>query len=69
MTGNFDAFNEFERSMWEQRATGYADAFEALTGLTIEPLLDAAGAHAGSDVLDIGTGAGFVAAAAGNSVI
>ena len=35
MTGNFDAFNEFERSMWEQRATGYADSFEALTGLTI----------------------------------
>ena len=64
MTGNFDAFNEFERSMWEQRATGYADSFEALTGLTIEPLLDAVGAHSGSDLLDIGTGPGFVAAAA-----
>ena len=37
-------------------ATGYADSFEALTGLTIEPLLDAVGAHSGSDLLDIGTG-------------
>jgi ubiquinone/menaquinone biosynthesis C-methylase UbiE len=64
MTSNFDAFNEFERSMWEQRATGYAHGFEVLTALTIAPLLDAVDAHAGSDVLDIGTGPGFVAAAA-----
>jgi ubiquinone/menaquinone biosynthesis C-methylase UbiE len=64
MTGGFEEFNAFERSMWEQRGGAYADGFEAVTALTIEPLLDAAAVHAGSDVLDIGTGPGFVAAAA-----
>jgi SAM-dependent methyltransferase len=61
---DFAAFNDFERSMWEQRATDYADGFEALTALTIEPLLDAVGAGAGCELLDVGTGPGFVAAAA-----
>jgi SAM-dependent methyltransferase len=64
MTDGFDAFNEFERSMWEQRATNYAAALEALTALTIGPLLDAARVGEGSDVVDVGTGPGFVAAAA-----
>jgi Methylase involved in ubiquinone/menaquinone biosynthesis len=64
MTNGFDDFNEFERSMWEQRATDYADGFEAVTALTIEALLDAAGTRAGTDLLDVGTGPGFVAAAA-----
>jgi ubiquinone/menaquinone biosynthesis C-methylase UbiE len=64
MTEDLDAFNDFERSMWEQRATGYADGFEAVTALTIEPLLDAVGAHEGTDLVDVGTGPGFVAAAA-----
>jgi SAM-dependent methyltransferase len=60
----YDAFNEYERTMWEQRAAGYADSFETLTALTIEPLLDAVGATRGTDLLDVGTGPGFVAAAA-----
>ena len=64
MTENLDHFNRFEKAMWEQRAGDYADGFEALTALSIEPLLDAAGVHAGSEVLDIGTGPGFAAAAA-----
>jgi ubiquinone/menaquinone biosynthesis C-methylase UbiE len=64
MISEYDAFNEFERSMWEQRATGYANNFEALTALTIGPMLDAVGAHEGTELLDIGTGPGFVAAAA-----
>jgi SAM-dependent methyltransferase len=64
MTDDFDAFNDYERSMWEQRATGYADGFEAATALTIEPLLEAVGARTGIELLDIGTGPGFVAAAA-----
>jgi SAM-dependent methyltransferase len=59
-----DAFNEYERTMWEQRAERYADSFELLTGLTIEPLLDAARATKGVALLDVGTGPGFVAAAA-----
>jgi ubiquinone/menaquinone biosynthesis C-methylase UbiE len=64
MTETFDQFNEFERSMWEQRGGAYANSFESLTTLTIDDLLDAAGVHAGTDVLDVGTGPGFVAAAA-----
>jgi SAM-dependent methyltransferase len=64
MTGELDHFNEYERSMWEQHAGAYADGFERLTTLTIEPLLDAANVHAGTELLDIGTGPGFVAAAA-----
>lgn len=64
MTEPFDDFNAFERAMWEQRATGYADGFEALTALTVAPLLDAVGARAGTDLVDVGTGPGFVAAAA-----
>jgi SAM-dependent methyltransferase len=59
-----DAFNDFERAMWEQRASGYADGFEALTALTIPPMLDAVGAGPGIELLDVGTGPGFVAAAA-----
>lgn len=64
MTGAFDDFNDFERAMWEQRATGYASSFEALTAVTVEALLDAVDAHEGTDLLDMGTGPGFVAAAA-----
>jgi ubiquinone/menaquinone biosynthesis C-methylase UbiE len=63
MTGTYDEFNAFERSMWEQRGGAYADRFEALTTLTIDALLDAAGVHDGTTVLDVGTGPGFVAAA------
>jgi ubiquinone/menaquinone biosynthesis C-methylase UbiE len=64
MTESFDEFNAFERSMWEQRATNYADGFEVLTAFTIEPLLDAVGVRSGTELLDVGTGPGFVAAAA-----
>ena len=64
MTDTFDAFNDYERSMWEQRGGAYADRFEAVTALTIDDLLDAAGVHDGTNVLDVGTGPGFVAAAA-----
>lgn len=64
VSGEFDDFNQFERSMWEQRADAYASGLERLTTLTIEPLLDAAGVRAGTDLLDVGTGPGFVAAAA-----
>ena len=64
MAAGFDEFNQFERSMWEQRASNYADSFEALTAVTIERLLDAVGAGSGTDLLDVGTGPGFVAAAA-----
>jgi SAM-dependent methyltransferase len=64
MTGGFDDFNHFEQSMWEQRASNYADSFEALTAITVERLLDAVGAGVGTDLVDVGTGPGFVAGAA-----
>ena len=50
--------------MWEQRATNYADSFEALTALTIEPLLDAVGVQTGTELPMSAPGPGFVAAAA-----
>jgi len=64
MTETFDDFNEFERSMWEQRAGAYAGAFDRVTTFSVERLLDAARAGAGTDLLDVGTGPGYVAEAA-----
>jgi SAM-dependent methyltransferase len=64
VSGEFDDFNQFERSMWERRADAYANGLERLTMITIEPLLDATGVRAGTELLDVGTGPGFVAAAA-----
>ena len=66
MSENFDAFNEFERSMWDQRerATRYGDSFQSLTAVTVEPMLDAVKARVGTELVDVGTGPGFVAAAA-----
>ena len=59
-----DAFGEWERSTWEQRAAPYAASFGALTRGSIPALLDAARVRAGTTVLDVGTGPGFVALAA-----
>jgi SAM-dependent methyltransferase len=58
-----DAFNEFEAAGWHDRATGYHRAFVPLTSRLIEPLLDAAEVAAGTRVLDVGSGPGYVAAA------
>jgi SAM-dependent methyltransferase len=59
-----DAFNAFEAKSWGARATSYHQAFAALTGMVIEPLLDAAEVGPGLRVLDVCTGPGHVAAAA-----
>jgi SAM-dependent methyltransferase len=59
-----DAFNAFEAEGWEARARGYHDFFASITTRAIEPLLDAAAVGAGSEVLDVATGPGYVAAAA-----
>ena len=58
------AFHEFEQSGWERAAAFYGDAFGALTAQTTEPLLDAAGVSAGTRVLDVASGPGFIAGAA-----
>jgi len=59
-----DAFNAFEAAGWEERATTYHRTFLPLTRRVIEPLLDAASVGPGMRVLDVGSGPGYVAAAA-----
>jgi SAM-dependent methyltransferase len=59
-----DAFGEWERAAWEVRAAPYAASLGDLTRGSIPALLDAAGIGAGTRLLDVGTGPGFVALAA-----
>jgi len=59
-----DAFNAFEAAGWEERASTYHRAFVPLTRQVIEPLLDGAAVGPGMRVLDVGSGPGYVAAAA-----
>lgn len=59
-----DAFNEFEARGWEHKAAGYDDFFGPITCRAIEPLLDAAGVGAGTRVLDLASGPGYVASRA-----
>ena len=59
-----DAFGAWERTAWEERAAPYAERLGDLTRGSVAALLDAADVRAGSRVLDVGTGPGFVAMAA-----
>jgi ubiquinone/menaquinone biosynthesis C-methylase UbiE len=66
------SFREFEHSGWQGIPQRYHQAFGGLTTQSIEPLLDAAGVKAGTKIVDIASGPGYVAAAAahrGASVI
>ena len=56
-----DAFNAFEVAGWEQRASGYDRVFASMTSQLAEPLLDAASVVAGTRMLDVATGPGYVA--------
>ena len=58
------SFREFEHSGWQGIPRQYHQAFGDLTIQSIEPLLDAAGVKAGTRVIDIASGPGYVAAAA-----
>jgi len=58
------AFDEFEAAGWELVARGYGELLSPITSQAIEPLIDAAGVHAGMRVLDVGTGPGDAAATA-----
>jgi ubiquinone/menaquinone biosynthesis C-methylase UbiE len=58
------AFGEFEKCGWEKAADPYHHHFAALTQQSSEALLDAACVQAGSKVLDVATGPGYVAAKA-----
>lgn len=57
-------FDEAERRIWAGRAAAFRDSFAKLCAHTAPALLDAAGAGPGVRLLDVGTGAGTVAAAA-----
>jgi SAM-dependent methyltransferase len=59
-----DAFDAFEAAGWEEKAAAYERFFVVITGRLVEPLLAAASVGAGTRVLDVGTGPGWVAAQA-----
>jgi len=60
------SFRDFEYAGWASAevCSRYHDYFSELTTQSVEPLLDAAGVCAGMRVLDVATGAGYVAGAA-----
>jgi SAM-dependent methyltransferase len=58
-----EAFWEFERTGWNRAAARYEECWTD-TALFVEPLLDAAGVRAGTRMLDIACGPGFVSEAA-----
>ena len=58
------SFHAFEQSGWQRAADRYGDAFGSLTRQTIPALLRAAGVRAGTRLLDVASGPGYVAAAA-----
>ncbi|MBV9560791.1 MAG: methyltransferase domain-containing protein [Bradyrhizobium sp.] len=59
-----ERLRRFERERHDTLAATYHDFFTPITALAIQPLLDAAGVGAGSNLLDIATGPGSVAARA-----
>lgn len=61
MSDESAAFAAWERDSWEERARAYAAAFGDLTRGSIDALLDAVGVTAGSRLLDVGSGPGYVA--------
>jgi SAM-dependent methyltransferase len=58
-----DEFWDFEREGWERAAARYEECWTD-TSLFVEPLLDAASVRAGSRLLDVACGPGYVSEAA-----
>jgi ubiquinone/menaquinone biosynthesis C-methylase UbiE len=60
------SFREFEHAGWEDQAVcaNYDKQLSRITRQSITALLDAAGVHRGTRVLDVATGPGYVAGAA-----
>ena len=56
-----DPFWEFERAGWKRAAPRYEDAWSGATRAFVDPLLDAAGVGAGTRLLDVACGPGYVA--------
>ena len=57
-------FGRFENDAWQRKASGYHATYASLSGHVIDRLLDEVDAKQGSRLLDIGSGPGYVAAAA-----
>lgn len=66
MSEEATAFHEFEQQGWEtdEVCAQYDALFSVVTRQSVEPLLDAAQVSNGSRLLDVATGAGYVAGAA-----
>ncbi len=62
--GSADSLKSLERAGWSERAESYGLLTGRITARLAEPLLDAAGVAAGSQVLDVGTGPGYAASRA-----
>ena len=60
------SFREFEQAGWEDAGVvaNYHVHLSGVTTQSVDALLDAAGIHNGSRVLDVATGAGYIAGAA-----
>ena len=58
-------FITFEHDGWQRVATRYDDLFGRLTSQCLQPMLDAGGVRPGCALLDVATGPGHLAAAAG----
>lgn len=61
---NIKHFTEFEKAGWERAANAYHDHWGALSSQSASALLDAAKVKRGSRVLDVATGAGYIASKA-----
>ena len=59
-----DAFSQFEHAGWQRKARGYHEMYSPLSGHVVDRLLDVVDAREGKRLLDIGSGPGYVAAAA-----
>jgi SAM-dependent methyltransferase len=59
-----ELFHAFEQNGWQHAAAQYDAAFQALTAQSIVPLLDAVQCSAGTRLVDLASGPGYVAAAA-----
>src|SRR5271166_2855607 len=58
-------FKELERQGWGAKADDYNALAGQITAGAVAPLLDATGVQAGTQILDVATGPGYVAAGAG----
>ncbi len=63
-TKDIEPFIAFEKNGWEKAAGAYHDHWGALSAQSALPMLDLAGIKQGALVLDVATGAGYIAAAA-----